>query len=1005
MTEALVHASLCELCKASSGQGSQSVQSGRLKVDKSSGLGTRFSVLSVQRKVRMMSKMLVVPFLVAIVLMLCDGCATENGVTETKGGIPAKLDLPADFKATKADWVDNDRSSVGWPLGIRTLRGKAIKPRNGVFPVHVMKAPIGEFDGDPIQVDDLLIGINGKPLLGKPEEQFMREWKRAEIREASSISVTLWNKGEIKTVTLDISVKIPDLVKGDKPTDLHDWQLGPTGLNGWLYSEATLKGASHDARQLLITRVEDGSAAAGKAELGDIIIGVDGRRFESDARRVLAKAIVAAEKKANEGRLNLLVYRKGKEMDLSITLAVMPDSSATSPYDCPKTDMIIENAVRHIKDNKDSLLKPGEWLGYINGLGLLASGRDDLMPIVRDLAHASLLKNAEKLSIEKHMSMGCWQWSYKTVFLCEYYLRTGDKAVLPTIEEYATKIAMGQSGVGTWGHAFAAIENEGRLHGRLGGYGAINQQGLTLMIALLLAQKCGIDNKEITDAIRRGDVFFSYYIGKGGIPYGDHEAYIEWFDDNGKSGSAAIMFEFMGKPEGAKFFSEMILGSATSGREMGHTGCFWSHLWGGVGAARSGKDGMVAFMREMDWAFTLERHQSGRFSFQGNAGEAGESGEAKTRWDSTGARLLQLCAQRKEIYLTGKGSSEVGATYKERIERIIADGRLATDKSARMALTESEIIRLLGDELPPIRNIASRAIFEQELNCAGKLVQMLDSPNKYARYGACYALKEGGYGSRAAIDRLIEVIKNSDDLNLRLWAMDALIGDDPEMGLAYASKDAIPVLLKLAVKHFDMDPRRLMQRRIANVLFREYLPYQPHGLITMHGIDGLDDADLVAAIRELLTVDDGHARTMVSTVYPMLSKSQKDVLWGDIYRATRDIAPSGIMFADGVRLNGLKLMQAEGIEEGIQLAVDFMSEARWGAGQRENGGIDVLKGYGGNAKLALPLLRDLEKKQVSAKKPDDKGLEKLREAVKSIEEGAPVKLNTISEHIKSVDNK
>ena len=50
--------------------------------------------------------------------------------------------------------------------------------------------------------------------------------------------------------------------------------------------------------------------------------------------------------------------------------------------------------------------------------------------------------NGEKINIQKHRSMQCWWWSYKTVFLCEYYLRTKDAKVLPTINEYATKISM-----------------------------------------------------------------------------------------------------------------------------------------------------------------------------------------------------------------------------------------------------------------------------------------------------------------------------------------------------------------------------------------------------------------------------------------------------------------------------------------------------------------------------------------------------------------------------------
>jgi len=310
-----------------------------------------------------------------------------------------------------------------------------------------------------------------------------------------------------------------------------------------------------------------------------VILGVDGGKFTRDARKALAAAINEAEKTESGGHLPLRIWREGEELDVALTLKTLGACSDTAPYDCPKTKAIIDAACDYMMAKE---LKPG-WLGYIDALGMLAAGREDLMPKLKEFAREVCI-HGEVLSVEKHVPMKCWHWSYKTLFLCEYYLATRDEYVLPTITEYATKIAMGQSGVGTWGHTYAARENSGHLHGRLGGYGAINQMGLTLMICLPLAEKCGVTNSEVTDAIKRGETFFSYYVDKGAIPYGDHRPARNWFDDNGKSGSAAIMFDLLKNRVGARFYSGMVVGSAPSGRETGHTGCFWSHLWGGASA-------------------------------------------------------------------------------------------------------------------------------------------------------------------------------------------------------------------------------------------------------------------------------------------------------------------------------------------------------------------------------------------------------------------------------------
>jgi hypothetical protein len=875
--------------------------------------------------------------------------------------IPKTLDLPADFKVQKSDWVDNDRANAGSFLGIRMLRGKPIKERNGVVPLHVMKAELPQFEGKPIAKDDLIIGVNGVPLHKNPVDQFTSALTKT-LRTTKQLRVTRWRKGEIKTVTLDLSVKdkILDLTKGAEPDTTRDWALGPIGANGWGFSRKARNGASRLTRQLLITLVDESGPAVGKLQVGDVILGTDGTYFSSDARKVLAAAINKAEKTENKGELTLKVWRSDRELDVVLSLPVLGTYSKTAPFNCPKTDKIIDRGVAYIKENKDALLKPGGWISYINGLGLMATGREDVMPMVKELAHASLLKDGETLSVEKHVSMMCWWWSYRTLFLSEYYLLTKDEAVLPTIEEYATKIAMGQSGAGTWGHTYAAKANTGYLHGHLGGYGAINQQGLTLMIALPLAKKCGIENKEVLDAIKRGDDFFRFFIGKGTIPYGDHGAANEWFDDNGKSGSAAIFFDLMGNRDGTKFFSEMILASAPNGREEGHTGHFWSHMWGGVGAARGGEQGLQTFMEVMNPIFTLERQHNGRFAFQDNVGEKGDRGKPKAKWDCTGARLLQLCVPRRVLYITGKETPKKTHLTQKRIEQILAAGRLDGDEDARTALPLKSILELLQDPLPPVRSLGAKILAEREINCVDKLIEMLDSKNKYARYGAAEALSKAGYGSKAAADKLISLMATDKDVTFQTYAIAALINRDTRCGLLSVAKPAIPVLMKMALNHSPDDPRRVLQHDIGRALFYNGRAQPRRGLLPHYGLEGIDRSLLVPAIKEILTNENGWARsTLTGFIYPLLTEDELDQLWADIYRATRHIAPSGIMFASSARTHGLKLMADHKVKEGIDLAAWYI---RWQKGHggpgRVPAALDALLEYGTHAKEVLPELEE-----------------------------------------------
>ena len=67
----------------------------------------------------------------------------------------------------------------------------------------------------------------------------------------------------------------PDLTKGEAiPTGAnHDWTLGATGARGWMFSD---KLETTDARQIAITKVEEGSPAAAVLAVGDVLLGAVG---------------------------------------------------------------------------------------------------------------------------------------------------------------------------------------------------------------------------------------------------------------------------------------------------------------------------------------------------------------------------------------------------------------------------------------------------------------------------------------------------------------------------------------------------------------------------------------------------------------------------------------------------------------------------------------------------------------------------------------------------------
>jgi hypothetical protein len=65
------------------------------------------------------------------------------------------------------------------------------------------------------------------------------------------------------------------------------------------------------------------------------------------------------------------------------------------------------------------------------------------------------------------------------------------------------------------------------------------------------------------------------------------------------------------------------------------------------------------------------------------------------------------------------------------------------------------------------------------------------------------------------------------------------------------------------------------------------------------------------------------------------------------------------MFADGVRLNGLKVLASNHIEEGIQACTDYLrAQNPWASEERTPEILDILVTYGAEAQRVIPQLRE-----------------------------------------------
>ena len=778
---------------------------------------------------------------------------------------------------------------------------------------------------------------------------------------------------------------IPDFTKGDKPNKNHDWNLGPTGARGWMWGMSL---RTDCARQILITKVDAGSPAEGVLDIGDVILGVGGTPFDSDARIAFGRAITKAEKAANEGELRLLRWRSGKTETVMLQLKVMGSYAPLAPMDCAKSRKILDDACDYIAGKNIGAGIPG----YVNALGLLASGDEKHLPMVQTFAR--------KLDVKDAYGMSSWNMGYMNIFLSEYYLLTGDKTVLPKITHMALYLAKGQSLVGTWGHGNVLPS------GVLGGYGAMCNPSLVCAISLKLNQRCGVDEPVVEQAIRRSEIFFSSFVDKGNIPYGDHSPR-DVHDSNGRCSLAVIFFDLLDHPDAYRFFARMTVASYGE-REEGHTGNYWGMLWGPLGAMRAGPEAAAAFIKEQEWFFELERRWDGGFTYQGGANMSG-SEHTTPGWDTTGARVLMYAMALKQLQVTGKGLNVKKALTGEALRKTLFAGRGnstwirhgVVDRDFLDGLSGAELLQQIVTWSTPMRIRAGRALARKQGDHVPALIKMLASSDRETILGAVYGLEYQRGKAAPAIDALVALLAH-DDIWIRFRAGAALCAIGKP-----AREKAVPVMLKMALKTSADDPREMHQRYISYVLWGGGVNGEPHGLIA-HDMKGVDRALLVPVIKKLVTNSDGQTRMLVAKGIKMMTPEELQPLWADIVWAVENPSPSGIMFNGVIREQGIEVLVENRFKEAIPLCAAYVRNMKQhGSQERIYRVMDMLTSYGAAAKSELPHLyktREYYRENLGPGKPLEfptwalnKFMKGLSDGIKAIEDATetPVDLRSI----------
>lgn len=584
--------------------------------------------------------------------------------------------------------------------------------------------------------------------------------------------------------------------------------FGPTGVEIDVQRDHSLK----------VIGVQAGSPAEGKFVKGQIITTINGKKLvdgDIAQRQQLSDVISNAE--ATDGVIKFGVKGKG---EVVVTIPVLGAFSKTWPVNCEKTKKIIRGHADYIGSLPVSGRNSLSSHSLQNGLAvlmLLSTGAEKDLDVARKIY-------VERMKGFRGTDTGPQTWNngFQGIAVCEYYLRTGDKSVMPLINAICESARKYQVH-GGWSHWATAINP------KYTGGGLMNAAGTNVLTTLLLAKQCGAEVNE--DTLQSALLFFYRFAGHGANPYGDHRPEDGYRSNNGKTEMLALAMNAASKAVNGEVYAmardKCAMNPLYSYRDImtGHAGPIGS-MWHGVAAALMIDKKPELYRNKMEdtrWFYELSRRFDGSFGMSG-----------MQRYDNAGfgySMGLSLTAPLKTLQITGAPRSKYAKSF--------TLPKLPWGRTADLEFFSIEGGRKYKQkDIPHVEITKIANASEAELECFAyhpessyrqiaadtirkkgyfRLIEkLLGSSDPRARHTACWAINRfqpwkvtasPGWISSQAISKkdftpkmfnsLIKIVKNP---NESIWNVDGALS-----ALALASPQQTKKHLNLLLKWLEYD--------------------------------------------------------------------------------------------------------------------------------------------------------------------------------------------------------
>lgn len=242
--------------------------------------------------------------------------------------------------------------------------------------------------------------------------------------------------------------------------------LGPTGIRARIYPEKP------DELAVMYVFQDSKSPSKGLVEIGDVIVGANGRQFKTSHRfgrnlpggggwdgPMLELAGHLEDSQGKDGKLELMVRPGGSRSTLeTVTLQLRPVGrfAPTFPYQCKRSDqMLTELCDFMVMDYKsDNWKKANTFHGAAHGhahqlLALMASGDKKYSRIIKE----NIARYYSKRYDPAGGGFQMWNWGFDSIVMGEYYLQTGDRKLEDAMESLAKAMPEGcHNGDGIYTH-------------------------------------------------------------------------------------------------------------------------------------------------------------------------------------------------------------------------------------------------------------------------------------------------------------------------------------------------------------------------------------------------------------------------------------------------------------------------------------------------------------------------------------------------------------------------